>query len=139
MKLLEVSETPLVKPLMHGSKTDLINDRFHLQIPNHGIGLDADFDGCVSTIFFYGGEVDEYSQFAGDLPEGVSFSDSQCSVHQRLGQPSAHGGGNMVQFFGNAPKWDRYDRQGFSLHIQYADGERSISLISLIRPDSIPR
>lgn len=139
MRLEDVSKTEAVQPLMAGSKTDLIDNRFHLQIRLHGIEFVADFDGRVSTVFFYSGGANDYRQFAGALPEGIGFGDSQSSVHQRLGQPSVNGGGKVIQFFGKAPKWDRYDREGFSLHIQYVDNESSISLVSLMRPDSVPR
>src|SRR5688572_1813565 len=133
MKLLDIAETLLVKPLMFGSKTELVGDRFHLQMPSHGIGFVADFDGRVSTIFFYSEGMDGYREFSGSLPEGISFRESQSVIHRRLGQPSASGGGKAVQFLGNTRKWDRYDREVFSLHIQYGDDENSISLISLMR------
>jgi hypothetical protein len=138
MRLDEVVKTETVQPLMVGSKTDLIDDRFHLQIASHGIEFVADFDGRVSTIFFYSGERDDYRHFSGMLPEGVSFQDSQSSIHHRLGQPNASGGGKVIQFLGKVPKWDRYDRHGFSLHIQFVADEASIGLVALMRPDSIP-
>jgi hypothetical protein len=139
MRLDDVAKTETVQPLMAGSKTELIDNRFHLQIPFHGIEFVADFDGRVSTVFFYSIGSNDYRQFVGVLPEGIDFGDSQSSVRQRLGQPSANGGGKVIQFFGKAPKWDRYDREGFSLHIQYVDNETSISLVSLMRPDLVPR
>ena len=139
MDLLKVSETAFIRPIVFGSKTELIDDRFHLQITSHGIGFVADFDGRVSTIFFYSEGMNGYKQFIGMLPEGIEFGDSRSAVHQRLGKPSANGGGKVIQFFGKVPKWDLYDRKGFSLHIQYVDNETSISLVTLMRPDSVPR
>lgn len=139
LRLDDVAKTETVQPLMPGSKTDLIDDRFHLQMPSYGIEFVADFDGRVSTIFFYSRGTNDYRQFSGALPEGVSFGDSQASVHQRLGQASASGGGKVIQFFGKAPRWDRFDRHSYSLHIQYDDGDGSVNLVSLMRPDSIPK
>ena len=138
-RLDDVAKTETIQPLMEGSKTDLIDNRFHLQMPFHGIEFVADFDGRVSTVFFYAGGANDYRQFSGYLPEGIGFGESPSSVHQRLGQPSANGGGKVIQFFGKTPQWDRYDHEGFSLHIQYADNDTSIGLVSLMRPDSIPR
>lgn len=138
MRLDDVAKTDTVQPLMLGSKTDLIGDRLYLQMPSHGIGVDADFDGRVSTIFFYSEGMDDYRQFTGVLPEGISFGDSRSMVQGRLGKPDASGGGTVIHFFGKAPKWDRFDRKQFSLHIQYTDDESSVSLVSLMRPDSVP-
>jgi hypothetical protein len=45
----------------------------------------------------------------------------------------------VVQFLGIAPLWDRYDDSDGSLHIQYVDGEGAISLVTMMRPDSVPR
>jgi len=137
--LLTVAKTEIIQPLMRDSRTELIGDEFHLTIRPHGIAFVADFDGRVSTIFFYSEGMNDYRQFSGELPERLGFGDSRNFVHQRLGQPSANGGGKVIQFFGKAPKWDRYDHEGFSLHIQYLDNETSISLVSLMRPDSVPR
>ena len=139
MRLDDVAKAKAIQSLIAGSQTVVIDNRFHLQMPLHGIEIVADFDGRVSTIFLYSGGANDYSQFGGALPEGIGFADSQSSVHDRLGQPSANGGGQVIRFFGKAPKWDRYDHEGYCLHIQYADNETSISLVSLMRPDSVPR
>jgi len=138
-QLNEVTDSETVLPLMAGSKTDLIGDRFHLQIRSKGIEIVADFDGNVATIFFYSGLLENYRQFSGVLPEGIGFGFSRCSVHERLGLPDASGDGMDIQFFGKSAKWDRFDRKKFSIHIEYAPDEKSIRLMSLIRTDSVPR
>jgi hypothetical protein len=139
MRLDDVAKAKAIQSLIAGSQTVVIDNRFHLQMPLHGIEIVADFDGRVSTIFLYSGGASGYSQFRGVLPEGIGFADSQSSVYERLGKPSDNGGGQAIRFFGKAPKWDRYDHEGYCLHIQYADNETSISLVSIMRPDSVPR
>ncbi|WP_092051329.1 hypothetical protein [Planctomicrobium piriforme] len=138
MDLLEVAEMPFIGPFMAGSRTDLVDNRFHLQMPMHGLGIVGDFDGRVSTIFFYSEGMDGYRQFAGDLPDELQFQDSKECIHEKLGPPSTSGGGEAIELFGRLPKWDRYDRDESSLHIQYLDDETSIGLVSLMRPDSVP-
>jgi hypothetical protein len=78
-----------------------------------------------------------YKGFAGVVPEGISFSHSRRVVHERLGLPSASGGGTVVKFFGKVPAWDRYDRSERSVHIQYADDETSVNLITISRPEFV--
>jgi hypothetical protein len=139
MDIVQASTTDLLIPLMLGAESELIDEKHYLQIQRHGIGFIADFDGRVSTIFLYSEGKRGYSQFTGVLPEGVSFEDSQRSIHERLGQPTANGGGEVIPLYGKASKWDRYALDGYSLHIQYAEGEGSIELVTIMRPDSVPR
>jgi hypothetical protein len=139
MLLEDIAQTEIVGPLMCDSKTELIGDEFYLTMRPHGLGVIASFDGRVSSIQLFSEGFQQYSQFVGMLPEGLSFGESRSSVSRRLGKPDATGGGEVIQFFGKVPTWDRFDRDQYSLHIQYADDEGSISLVSLIRPDSVPR
>ena len=81
----------------------------------------------------------EYKGFTGAIPEGVLFSNSRRAVQERLGKLSASGGGKFIQFFGKAPTWDRFDRGEYSLHVQYADDEASVNLVTIMRPEFIPK
>jgi len=139
MKLDDVAKSSLVRALSEPPKTELIEDRFYMELPASGIAFIAALDGRVTTIQFHAEGYQDYRGFAGELPEGISFTDDQRAVHSRLGQPSASGGGTVIQFFGKAPKWDRFDRHSYSLHIQYVDDDGAVSLVSLMRPDSIPK
>jgi len=137
--LEDLSKSPFVQPLMRDSETELIGDEFHLQIRPHGIAFVASFDGRVSSIQFFSEGYQQFRRFAGELPEGISFKDSRSSLQRRLGKPDSSGGGTVIQFFGQVPKWDRFDRLHYSLHIQFVEDESSISLVSLMRPDAVPR
>lgn len=139
MRLDDVAKTDVIQPLMTESTSGLIEDRLHLLFPTHGVEFVADLDGRVSTIVFYSSKAEGFREFSGSLPESISFGECEQVIQRRLGQPSSKGGGQTIQFFGKVPKWNRYDREGFALHIQYGDDERSIKVVSLMRPDSIPR
>jgi hypothetical protein len=91
-------------------------------------------------VFLYANGYEEgVSGFMGDLPEGVSFSDSRQVIHDRLGEPTASGGGSVIQFFGKTPAWDRFDRTEYSLHIQYAADQASTELVTIMRPGFVPK
>ena len=139
MDLVKASDSALVRPLIVGAKTDLIADRLHLQIPDHGIEIVADLNRTVSTIFLHSEGADGYHEFSGTTPERLSFEDSQATVRRRLGPPNDCGGGEVIPGFGKVPIWDRYDRGEYFLHVEYGDGESSIRLLSIMRPDSVPR
>jgi len=138
-RLDDVSELPFVLALNEAGQAKMVHDRLYLEYPNSGIAFDADLDGRVTSVFLYTEGFQGNKGFAGELPEGISFTDNRRLIHSRLGQPSASGGGTIIQFFGKAPKWDRFDRASYSLHIQYGDGYETVDLVSLMRPDSIPK
>ncbi len=139
MKLDELAKSSLVLSFNETPRTELIEDRFYMEMPNSGIAFIATLDGRVMTIQLHAEGYEGYKTFLELLPDEISFSDDRRRIHARLGQPSVSGGGTVIQFFGKAPRWDRYDRDSYALHIQYTDLEESINLISLMRPDAIPR
>jgi hypothetical protein len=141
MKLDDVAQSALVSSLNEQPATEQIEDRIYLEFRNSGIAFDAESsDERVAAVFLYSDGYKGYKGFAGAVPEGVSFPDSRRAVQERLGKPSASGvGGNVVEFFGTAPAWDRFDRSQYSLHVQYADDEASIHLVTIMRPEFIPK
>ncbi len=139
MKLEDVAKSPFVRLLNESPKTELIEDRFYMELRSSGIAFVANLDGRVMMIQFHAEGYQGYNAFAGELPEGLSFTENRRAIQSRLGQPSASGGGTVIQFIGKTPKWDRFDRPSSSLHLQYADNEKGINLVSLMRPDAIPK
>jgi hypothetical protein len=139
MRLDDVAKSPLVVAFPEPGHAKMVHDRLYLEYPNSGIAFDADLDGNATTVFLYAEGYRDYKGFAGDMPEGISFTDDRRAVHARMGQPSASGGGTVIQSFGKAPRWDRFDRHSYSVHVQYVEGDGSVNLVSLMRPDSIPK
>lgn len=140
MKLGDVARSAFVLSLNEKPATEQIEDRIYLQFQQSGVAFDAEAsDGTVAAILLYSEGYQQYKGFAGAIPEGLSFSNSRRAVRDRLGEPSASGGGNVIQFFGKAPAWDRFDRSEYSLHVEYADDEASINLVSILRPEFVPK
>jgi hypothetical protein len=138
MRLDDVAHTATIHPLMRDSETNLIGDELYLTLRHQGLAFVASLDGNVSSIQFFSDGHQGHKQFKDALPEGILFKDSRSAVHDRLGDPDVSGGGMVMHFLGKVPKWDRYDRQDYSLHIQYAEDESSVCLVSLMRPDAVP-
>jgi hypothetical protein len=138
MALDDVANSSFVLSLNEHPKTEAIEGRIYMAFPNSGVGFNAESDGRVTAIFFHADGYQEYSAFAGTLPEGILFTDSRQAVQRRLGAPSASGGGTETQFFGKVPTWDRFDRSSYSLHVQYVEGDEAVNLVTLMRPDSVP-
>jgi hypothetical protein len=138
MELRNVGQTSFVTSLGEQPVSELIGDRFYMRFSESGVLLDAELDGRVASIFFHGTNSDEYRKYSGSLPDDLSFSDSRSEVRKKLGVPSASGGGIDVPMFGKAPNWDRYDRDSYSLHLQYSPGEDAIAVVTLMRADVVP-
>jgi hypothetical protein len=116
-----------------------IEDRYYVELPASELAFISSLDNLVMAIQLYAEGYENCNGFAGAIPEGISFCDSRNAIQGRLGKPSASGGGKFVPFYGNAPAWDRFDRSGYSLHIQYARGEESVDLVTIMVPDFVPR
>jgi hypothetical protein len=114
MKLGDVTQSAFVLSLNEQPTTEKVEDRIYLRFHQSGISFDAEAsDGRVAAIFLYSEGYQNYKGFAGSMPDDVSFSNSRRAVQSRMGKPSASGGGKVIQFFGKAPAWDRFDRSEY--------------------------
>lgn len=137
MNLDDVAKSAFVLSLDDQPTTEKIEDRFYMELPSQGLAFIATLDQRVRAVQLYAEGYQKYNGFARAIPEGISFSNSRRAVQDRLGKPSVSGGGNVIQFFGKAPAWDRFDRGAYSVHVQYADDEKSIDLVTFMRADFI--
>lgn len=117
-----------------------------ISFPNYGISFayedeatllrkDQPIGGkCIlAAVHLYSEGFENYHQYGQNLPGGLRFDDGSQQVHQKLGEPSATGGGKRA--LGRLwPRWDRYDFDAYSLSVQYAPDLSRIDLISLISP-----
>jgi len=140
MKLDDVVESAFVTSLNARLIMTEIEDRAYLRMPDAGIDFSADIkDRMARSIFLHTDGDEGYRGYPRALPEGLSFSDSRQAVRVRLGKPSDSGGGNVQRLVGRWPAWDLYDKGAYVLHIRYAEGEESIELVTLMRPDVVPK
>ena len=139
MNLEQVARSEFVLSLNEQPAIEKIEDRIYMALRISGVCFDAEASDCkIAAIFLYADGYEDYKGFAGTLPEGIAFSMSRRLLQKQLGVPSASGCGNMILFYGKAPAWDRFDRNEYSLHIQYDDDEASINLVTIMRPEFIP-
>ena len=104
-------------------------------------GLQIAFDRSrkVSVIFLFSGLTENYQECPLPLPWGLEFHISRESAKKLLGPPSLSGGpvedlsGKGVFF------WDRWDQTSYSVHLRYVEDLGSITQITLMRPDRVPR
>lgn len=96
-------------------------------------------DGPVALIalHLHSAGYEGYLPFSERLPGGLSFEDGRAEVHEKMGAPSATGGGNEA--LGRVwPYWDRYDRPDHAIRVQYPREQNRIDVITLMAPSEIP-
>ena len=86
----------------------------------------------VTCVHLHSEGHDECRQYGGDLPNGISFLDSEGEITKKLGLPMSRGGGQMNPILNKVnPKWLKYDYHGVILHLQFNTEER-LNMISLM-------
>lgn len=75
----------------------------------------------LTAIFLYGTGDDDFREYKGDLPGGLTFSDSRETALQKLGSSAKYNPDRNSEF------WDFPGNIRF--FVRYADGEKSIERI----------
>lgn len=83
-------------------------------------GLEIGFrQNILNHIHFYFDGYEGHSAFKGTLLSGVSFGWSEEAVVQKLGTPTASGGGNVDILLGYINRWIKYEKEVYALHLQF--------------------
>jgi hypothetical protein len=72
-----------------------------------------------------------YAGYSGQLPNGITFGDSELELIRKMGQPVVTGGGGIVPVLKRPiPRWLRYSIGDMSLHFQL-DANGGVELVTL--------
>jgi hypothetical protein len=74
-----------------------------------------------------------FSQYAGPLPGGISFSTDRAEVRRRLGVPDRSGEETVMPILGKMPPWDTFHVDNLRVHVEYTPGVKSIRLVTVNR------
>ncbi len=99
------------------------------EAPDAGIALLVD-NGIVESIFLHAEGKDGFAQYQGHLPECITFRLSRERVRASLGAPDKASGPVDVAGLSHGG-WDRFEVTTGVVHLTYAEGGWSISLITL--------
>jgi hypothetical protein len=92
----------------------------------------------VRTIFLYGRGTERFSQFDGELPDGLTFSSTRRDVHRVFGSPTLSAEPQVLEYLGPKGAWDRYDLPAAHIHFQYHRYQSGIEMITLMAPGTAP-
>ncbi len=103
------------KPLIHKS-VDGISCVWRAQ------GLEMRFTHKMLLCVMLHRQHKEFREYAGDLPSGLSFTDSPASTREKLGAPTLH-----------AKNWDMYENLGFIVFYKFTNKQTLIEHVTLAR------
>nr|WP_314984263.1 hypothetical protein [uncultured Pantoea sp.] len=87
-------------------------------------------DKVIAQITFYAAKDEGFSEYEGGLP--LSIDSSEHEAVQMLGHPLDSGGGKMDALMGYIDRWIRYEKEGYTLHLQFNQSDR-LSRVTLMR------
>ena len=125
--IVEVSTEVLPHCFDNPPKNEIIEDRIYSSFVEEGVGLVADLGGAVVGIQLYRDGFQDFGQFAGETPHGISFEDGPDSLRAKLGEPEASSG----QVGAGHGGWLRFYIDGTYIHVRFDDQNGTVDLITL--------
>lgn len=116
-----VSEHALIGP----------DDRGYWENSRAGISVASD-GGVVTAIFLHGFGKDDFAQFSGLLPVGLTFEAGPDEVRHALGTPEDSGGPEKIPGVYHHGGWDRYVLESCIVHFNYRIDDRRVELVTLM-------
>ncbi len=120
---------------MERSKFDFGDPEIHYVFEGYGLELICGSDDKIETIFLGPDRIGKDSEV---LLSEVPFSWTQKQVVDRFGTPSKSGGKSSHPTLGEYGGWDRFDKDGYTIHFEYWHDKDKIKRITLMRPDVVP-
>lgn len=112
---------------------------FYLLNVAAGICIEHEATGEITTVFLFSEGHEGYSQYAGDLGNGLSFSSGQDALRRALGAPSFYRQEGSIPGLGKYGQILRYDYSTHSVHFQFSVGGTRLELVTLMVPKAVPR
>lgn len=112
-------------------------DRY-VSFPKDGVSV-MFRDDQLETIFLYTDGLDGFSAYAGEIPFGITLSDSEEKIIAKVERTVASEGTARGLPFPKRREssWSRFSLPQYALHAEFRDFSReSLRLISLMRRDS---
>ncbi len=69
---------------------------------------------------------------------GISSTTTNAEIEQRFGEPSSSGAQQEIELLGKYGCWERYDKDGYSLHIQHEIDSFEIKLVTVMISEVAP-
>lgn len=106
-------------------------DRY-IEFPDRGFAIVIDWNDVCSCVQLFGADKDpSYQQYAGPLPEGLTFNSSRIDVREALGAPVESRDSDSRIFELQILPWDWFDYLGQKVHFEYGETLDSVRMVSI--------
>src|SRR4051812_12710569 len=109
----------------------------YLRSEADGILIKISDEGEILTILLMSEGKDGFSQFAGPLPGQLGFSSTRADVLKALGAPAFIRPAGKLGSFEHGELM-RFDKPGYSLHVQFRSRGAGIELFTMMVPQLVP-
>jgi hypothetical protein len=112
-------------------KPEIMGESLYLNGRDAGISLALCPKQHIQSIFLYAEGVEDFAQYVGHVPQGLSFGSARMDVCAVMGEPamSADAGGTGI--FAIDYSFDRFERDGCYIRFEYTSDATSVRLITL--------
>lgn len=106
-------------------------DRY-IEFPDRGLAIVIDWNDVCSCVQLFGANKEpSYQQYAGPLPEGLTFNSSRCDVREALGVPVESRDGGVGKSELHILPWDWFNYRGQKVHFEYGGTFDSVRMVSI--------
>jgi len=118
---------------------EIIGGEKYYSFQKNGVEIICNMGNRITSIMFFSGYKDDFKAYKKPLPYKLSFSYNRLMVRKKIGQPfKSSDGGEEVPFFGRSLSWDAYKIEDCVIHLEYASGNKSIALVTVMIPEIFP-
>jgi len=126
IKFVNISSDFHELPNIEGS---VLGDRKYYSFLQSGVLFLLEAE-VIEQITFYATKDEGFSEYKGELP--LSIDSSEDEAMQILGHPLDSGGEEIDALMGYIDRWIRYEKEGYTLHLQFNQNDR-LSRVTLMR------
>ena len=104
--------------------------------PQRGLTLQCDINERINVVFLGSRDGESFDNKL--LAPDLSLDWNRKQAQQHLGTPSRSGSQRVDPILGAYGAWDRFDRPGRVIHVQYRIDADIVCMITLMRPEVAP-
>jgi hypothetical protein len=117
--------------MFDGAKVEIMGESPYLNVRPAGVSLALTDDHRVRAVFLYSQDVEDFGQYADELPAGVSFADKRADVRSSLGKPAMSGDAGGVGLMAIEFSFDRFETDERYLRFEYRPNDGAIRLVTI--------
>jgi hypothetical protein len=124
-------DLPVYAERFEGAEIEIGGESPYLYGKAVGIQFALNRDHTVRAAFLHAEGVEDFAQYPGTLPGGLSFTSSRADVRAALGEPVFNGDAGGVGLMAIEHSFDRFEEGPHYLRFEYLAGNMSIRMVTV--------